>query len=414
MDMPVTHSDASSMPIRFQPLPGDGRVAFAVEACIAARSLPSACQRCAQACPAGAVKVGEAGPELVADCLGCGRCTAACPTGAIVLKGFPDGEKLPSGNVPLRVECWKVPAALSGQALRVPCLGGIDAGTMLEWLALRNGEPLRIVDRGWCGQCRAGGPGHHPAQAAAAEAARLLQACGAGAGESIAFVSEPLPASLMPQAIPEPATQETISRRGFFRRFAAEAAGALQVAPSHTPPHRRRGSDFPLPRRERTLAALEMLARTPAERLPAAVLPALTISPDCDHLGICAGMCPTGALYTYEDDEHAGVGFEPRDCVACDLCAQACPVRAIQLQPAGPPDRSAAAQTLTQFPLSRCENCLTPFAAVRGATLCPGCLRSRQMSQQLFGTHIAGAQTNETRMTFPDRRVDHGPIDLES
>lgn len=394
MDMPVTHSDASNMPIRFKPLPGDSRVAFAAEACIAARSLPSACQRCAQACPAGAVKVGEAGPELVAGCLGCGRCAAACPTGAIAVKGFAGGWTLPPGNAPLHVECWKVPASLTGHAaLRVPCLGGLDAGQLLDGQALLGNTPLHLIDRGWCTQCRAGGA-THPARAALDEIARQLQACDLQAQEQPRLAHRPLPSALMPAAIPEPATEERIGRRDFFRRFASEAAQAIPAA-APIAPRRPRGSDFPLPKRERFLAALTALMRVPAERLPAAVLPGLTFAPGCDHQGICAGMCPTGALRLYEEDAHAGLLFDPRDCVACGLCAQSCPAHAIEVRPAGSPDARATGQVLTRFPLVRCEGCLTPFAAVQGATLCPACRRSRSLSQQLFGTRFAGAQTSQ-------------------
>lgn len=394
MDHPAPHPDASNMPVRFQPLPGDGRVAFAAEACIAARSLPSACSRCATACPAGAVRVDEAGPELVAGCLGCGRCAAACPTGALVIKGFHEAGKLPNGNATLHVECWKVPASLTGQAaLRVPCLGGLDAAQLLEWQSCLGEAQLELVDRGWCAQCRAGGGGH-PAAASIEEATRLLRVCGLQDVPPPRLVSRPLPPALMPAQIPGPESEERISRRAFFRRFAVEAAQAVPAA-RPVAPRRRRGSDFPLPKRERLLAALETLTRQPVERLPAAVLPELTLQRDCDHLGVCAGMCPTGALYTYEEDGHAGIGIDPRDCVACGLCAQACPARAIALRPAGEPGQSAAAHALTRFPLARCEHCQNPFAAVGGATLCPACRRSRAMAKNLFGTRFAGAQTSQ-------------------
>lgn len=394
MNMPVTHSDASNMPLRFQALPGDGRVAFAAGACIAARSLPSACSHCAQACPADAVRVGETGPELVAGCLGCGRCAAACPTGAIAVKGFAGDWTLPPGNAPLRIECWKVRESFSGHtALRVPCLGGIGIEQLLEWLALPDDRPIQFVDRGWCGKCQAG-DAKHPSLALIEEAGRLLDACGLDATKRIALVSEPLPLRLMPEAIPEPATQEKIGRRAFFRRFAAEAAKAIPAAPPATP-RMRRGSDFPLPKRERLLAALESLTQQPSDHLPAAVLPGLTLAASCNHLGACADMCPTGALRLYEEGNHAGAAFEPRDCVACGLCAQSCPARAIEVRPAGSPDAKAAEHILTCFPLVKCGNCLTPFAATRSDTLCPSCQRTRQMTHQLFGTHIAGAQSSQ-------------------
>ncbi len=394
MDRPVTHTDASTMPLRFLPLPGDGRAAFAAEACVAARSLPGACSRCTQACPAGAIRVGEAGPELVADCLGCGRCASACPTGAIVLKGFPEPGKLPSGNVPLHIECWKVPASLTGHtALRVPCLGGLDAGQLLEWQALLGDTPLHLIDRGWCTQCRAGGEAH-PVQAAMDEVVRLREVCNLQSVEQPRLVHRPLPAALMPAAIPEPATEEKIDRRAFFRRFATEAMQAMPVS-APAAPRLRRGQDFPLPKRERLLAALVALTQQPAERLPAAVLPGLTISGNCSHLGVCAGMCPTGALYSYESHEHAGIGFDPRDCVACGLCTQACPEKAIEVRASGAAGEAAGPHALTRFPLLQCESCLMHFASAQGATLCPACQRSRSMSQQLFGTRFASAQTNQ-------------------
>lgn len=394
MDMSATSPDASIMPIRFQPLPGDRRVAFAAEACIAARSLPSACPRCAEACPAGAIRVGEAGPELVADCLGCGRCASACPTGAIVLNGFPESGKLPSGNVPQHVECWKVPASLTGHvAVRVPCLGGLDAGQLLEWQALLRGTPLHLIDRGWCAQCRAGGK-THPAQVALDEAVRLLEVCNLQSVAPPRLVNRPLPMALMPETIPEPAAEERIDRRAFFRRLVAEASQAIP-ATTTAAPRPRRDSRFPLPKRERLMDALELLTQQPVEQLPAAVLPGLTLAAGCDHLGVCAGMCPTGALRLYEEDGHAGAAFEPRDCVACGLCAQACPARAIDVKPAGSPNAKAAEQVLTCFPLVKCENCLTPFAASHGDSLCLPCRRSRAMAKNLFGTRFAGAQTSQ-------------------
>lgn len=394
MDCPVTSIDASSVPVRFQPLPGDSRVAFAAEACIAARSLPSACLRCEKACPAVAVKVGEAGPALVADCLGCGRCAAACPTGAMVLKGFAEARTLPTGNAPLHIECWKVPASLTGHiAVRVPCLGGLDAGQLLEWQALLGDTPLHLVDRGWCAQCSAGGE-MHPAQVALDEVARLREACNLQSIVQPRLVRRPLPVALMPAAIPEPAAVERINRRAFFRRLAAEASQAIP-ATAPVAPRPRRGSRFSLPKRERLLTALEILTLQPVERLPAAVLPGLTIAEACDHLGVCAGMCPTGALHLYEEGDRAGLRFEPRDCVACGMCAQACPERAIEVRAAGSSHDPAAAHAITRFPLVRCEHCLTPFAATQGATLCHACRRGRAMAKNLFGTRFAGAQTSQ-------------------
>lgn len=46
-----------------------------------------ACGACSDACPAGAISMGDAHYEINQDtCLQCGACIDACPTGAIIEK----------------------------------------------------------------------------------------------------------------------------------------------------------------------------------------------------------------------------------------------------------------------------------------------------------------------------------------
>lgn len=46
----------------------------------------------------------------------------------------------------------------------------------------------------------------------------------------------------------------------------------------------------------------------------------------CTDCGACVVHCPTGALYYTESRE---VGFEPKKCIACELCRPACPYHAV-------------------------------------------------------------------------------------
>ncbi len=46
-----------------------------------------ACGACANACPVGAISMGDGKYEIDQDaCIGCGSCASTCPTGAIEQK----------------------------------------------------------------------------------------------------------------------------------------------------------------------------------------------------------------------------------------------------------------------------------------------------------------------------------------
>ncbi len=48
----------------------------------------------------------------------------------------------------------------------------------------------------------------------------------------------------------------------------------------------------------------------------------------CTHCGACIIHCPTGALY-YDDERK--VLFAPDKCIACEICVEICPYRAMEV-----------------------------------------------------------------------------------
>lgn len=369
-------------------LKGDSRLRLEPGACLAARSLPGACDRCARSCPVQALRVADEGPLLAGSCLGCGRCGRACPTGALSVEGFEIASPLPTGNEPLSIDCWKVPAGLTGgRAVRTPCLAGVGAEQILEWADAADGAPLHILDRGWCAGCSAGA-GESPPVALAEAAAALLAQCGLPDTLLPRLVRAPLPASLMPKDIPQPRSQARVDRRGFFRRLGAETAAALAPAGARRRPSVRKAEWCALPKRERLLGAARALAAAHGRPAPASLFPRLTASDRCDHGQGCVTLCPTGALRSYEMEGHAGVEFDADRCVACGLCVRACQQQALAPAPASdaPPEET---QRLTRFELHSCGACLKPYAGIGEHRLCPDCRRNRQMVQQLFGIQVA-------------------------
>jgi len=365
------------------------------EACLAVRSSPAACSRCAAACPTGVMAVGESGVSLADGCLGCGRCVAACPSGALSARGYLVPDRLPEGNREIAVECWKAqPRLPAAGAYAVPCLGGLTASALLELaLAAGEGRVVVLVDRSWCASCLAGGSAQPPVAKQLEFARHALTRLGWPQQSLPEIWREPLPVSLMPEEIPVPAEREAIGRRAFFRFLAGKAADAViertAPPPKALPRSIIRQGERLFPEQVRLVAVLERLAARRGVPLPANLFPAVSISETCANHGVCAGVCPTGALSRYEDEAATGIRFESWLCAGCGLCARSCPEGALVLDLAPTGDEIMDGQReLTRLPWGVCTSCHERFAA-RGKSLCPRCEKSRNLAADLFGTILA-------------------------
>ncbi len=346
------------------------QIAFFAEGCLPGRSPLSRCTDCADACPVGALSAARGRLELSDACIRCGRCAAACPTGAIRAAGFEPESSWATRDRAATVECWRVPAA-AGEAVRVPCLGGLDSGRILRMHALAGGRGPWLVTRGWCAECPAGGGAEHPATGALERARELL--CDAGVAETalprLVTADDDL-APVVP-GIPDPVAEGAVSRRGFFRHMVGHAANtvdglqASQEAAGEGPP-RPLVDRIPAPPREREVAALNIIT---GENLPDAARPALGIdAAACCNSRICAALCPTGALMGVQAEAGSGLDFNPESCIRCRLCEGVCPERALRVE-----DRGGEAQALIRHAERRCEECLHPFPERGGERLCPSC-----------------------------------------
>ncbi|MEG1997625.1 MAG: 4Fe-4S binding protein, partial [Clostridiales bacterium] len=49
----------------------------------------------------------------------------------------------------------------------------------------------------------------------------------------------------------------------------------------------------------------------------------------CTQCGACTALCPTHALYV--ERPSMAVKFDGEKCIVCQICLQACPVKAVRL-----------------------------------------------------------------------------------
>lgn len=347
-------------------------------ACLSIRFGHVQCAHCVQACPTGAISI-EAGSLSINDaCLACGRCAAVCPTSALKVAGFTSlaraGASIVNG-APVVLDCQRVPRQISpDNAVRVPCLGGISVSELLNVRVFADDRSIRVLDRGWCRNCPAGGSVHAATDAVAA-VARLFAEMGLDESLWPRLVSAP-PSGARPAEFPTPMRRP--SRRDFFRRFAHGAAHSA-VRAQETRPARVEPAE-----RVRTAAALRMLAARYGVGMPASFFPRVAASGDCRNHGVCAGLCPTGALFVDEDEETSRLLFDTTRCIACGQCAGSCPANAIRVDASGDGADGGQPVVLARHSQRTCFECGGVFAESGEAELCPACRKNQEFARAGF------------------------------
>lgn len=370
------------------------KLSFQQDACLAIGSAAD-CVCCVEACPPGVLRKDGVGVWVGEGCLGCGRCVASCPTGALAARGYALADSVQFDDHTMDIECWKVPRHLLGEgAHAVPCLGGLTAASLLELaLAAGTSQVLTLVDRGWCASCQAGGSAQLPHGAQLEFVRHALTRLGWPEEQLPQMRLAPLPLASMLDEIPSIAEREALGRRAFFSLFIGKATDVLMkdITPADEAASRIpiRHGDRQFPEQMRLIAVLEKLAAARGVPLPLDLFPLVSISESCANHGVCAGVCPTGALSIHENEAGAGLRFDPKLCLDCGLCESNCPEGALKVGCVSPDGHAAPGLAqLTHFPRQVCAACHSSFFS-HSEGLCQRCQKNRNAATDLFGTMFA-------------------------
>lgn len=320
------------------------------QACLAARHRHSGCRRCAEVCPASALRLEDGRIQVdTGACDRCGICAGVCPTAAITVRGIDEEAALSAGSA----YCERT----TGTGLRLPCLGYLSVDHLMA-MALRH--PRVELTGGDCASCprRAGG---EQAREAALKVTEALAALGS---DHVVRLSA---------AADGEAGRQNLSRRELFGLWRTESAQvALQFLPEPELNHARLPARLPR-RRARWLRRVDP-ETAGAGAMPEGPWKARSVTEACTGCGICAAFCPTGSLEAENVDGTWTLTHQPAACVSCGTCVELCPVGAMGEEPL-----TAAAlaggerHTLICLVERRCRSCRRTFKGRPEDERCPNC-----------------------------------------
>ena len=326
------------------------------ERCAHGRKGITGCERCLEACPAGAIV--SAGATVQVDpylCQGCGTCTAVCPSGAISYAYPPPGET--HDRLWAMLEAFRAAGGVNPRLVFYEPAGSAQFSKMVEL-----NSPVAVL----------------PFAVTALASIGIdtwLTALAHGAADIVLLAGGGTPyTSLTQLGLQVDTAQRMLAGMGHeqarIQLLAEDEPGTMRQIFNFAPPESLTATRFAGLDDKRTAAlrALDHLSSLVPSAPDRVKLPEgsafgeLQLDRDtCTMCLACAGLCPTGALQAGQHDLE--LTFIEAACVQCALCSRGCPEKAIRLVPRFlcAHEQRGRARVLNTADMVRCIECGSPF-----------------------------------------------------
>ncbi len=359
-----------------------GPINAAPHLCLKLRHRNSSCRACVEVCPCDAISLNTSLQIDFSKCAGCGACVNICPTHVFRLNGLSyelllsqlDKNKLE------QLACSQL--AEMENAVRIPCLGYLDESFLISAAMLDHG-PI-VINISNCRKCDFR-PGVRAGIKSLKRAKQLLSIFGIDKKLSVSYERTDSIRSLK--------NRRVYSRKEFFSHLGIGVRKRVGDAIESTVESGSRTKVTLEPKipqkRSRLFEQIQKLGQVISGQISTDNLPFSMpdINHSCNGCGMCVTFCPTGALKMYRLEDQQVVDFDIQNCLACDLCRDICPEKAIAFFS----EVSASAlfnkenKVLIEHREKLCRSCGQSYIASKTDTLCPVCGKNKLLEEALPG-----------------------------
>lgn len=377
--------------------------------CSRFRTPKSDCSLCADICPVNAVSVSEKCAEIQGGCTDCGVCISVCPNGAFSVNGRDDkriAEEIGSRVKGQGIKKFRISCEYGDETsdLILPCLSRLTEALLLE--PIKAGASDVEILRPLCEGCsnKKAAPQLERVVMQIRNLSGLL-----GIKEDCISVSSVEFRENKNSELRTPNSElQQISRREFFGSFRNKAIEvALAAIPENGDRDNGRHEIFrdviqnktENYKRSMLLASIKDIRsrvnsalRAPHSALdinkhevPSAdcIVAELEVNSGCTACGVCATLCPAGAITGQWTDGHYRLSYKPALCTNCKVCVEVCMPKAIKIKDRVSPGLLFGMEEAILFKAEKknCVVCGNNF--VRGESeICPLCehIHKKQMA----------------------------------
>ena len=272
------------------------------------------CHLCSDYCPHEALsQYREIDPK---KCTECGVCMAVCPTDGMADRQIDSFFEYVRNAEEVMLSC---PEAMPGE-YEIPCLGMFDRDTWILLMSLAKHKPV-TVKTGVCAECA-------DRNACQTSIGYFKQLHSEWPEHAVVQIKVDPYDEAAVNAVEQPQPKKNdlgADRRDAFLGWKKRSMDKIDsMFPTLTS-----SESWPVPKSRVNL--VEYLADHPEEKVPYI---ALVISDECTSCGVCAAICPQGAITKRGDgkEEPMRMVLEPMKCVQCERCAIICRPKAITLE----------------------------------------------------------------------------------